>query len=223
MSDTVQSVGEIAHESPLSLRRLTDAFAAMLGRKPPRSEEAVDASSPPPPTISTRSITEALLFVGRPTGEPLSAAEMAATMRDIAAEEVAQAVAELNAEYAADGSPLVIVESAAGYRLTLRPEFDRVREKFYGKVRQATLSPVALEVLSVVAYRQPVTLHDIDQLRGQKSQSLASQLVRRGLIRLERPADDPKRPHYVTTERFLKVFQLASLDELPQAEEFDHP
>ncbi len=209
-----------AAESPLSLRRLTSAFAAMLGRKTEANHN--DTGMPPQevPT-DTRTITEALLFVGRPDSQPLSAEALAATMRDVTIDEVQAAVAELNGQYAADDSALVISESAAGYRMALREDLDRVRDKFYGKVQQATLTPAAMEVLSVIAYRQPVDLKTIDDLRGQKSLSLASSLVRRGLVRLERPAEDRKQPVYTTTDRFLRVFQLANIDQLPQAQEFE--
>lgn len=209
-----------ARESPLSLQRLTNAFAAMLGRKAPPTTPRSDAP-PREVTTNTRTITEALLFVGRPDNQPLSADAIAATMRDITPAEVEQAIDELNAEYAADESAMVIARSSAGFRMVLRSDLDRVRDKFYGKVQQATLTPAAMEVLAVIAYRQPVELKTIDELRGQKSQSLASSLVRRGLVRLERPADNPKQPRYVTTDRFLQVFQLANIDQLPQAEEFD--
>lgn len=204
-------------ESPLSIKRLTSAFAAMLGRKPGASEEA----PPREAAIDTRSITEALLFVGRPDNQPLSAEAIAATMRDITPEEVAAAVDELNAEYLEDGSAMMIVESAAGYRLTLREELERVRDKFYGKVQQATLTPAAMEVLSIIAYRQPVDLKTIDGMRSQKSQSLASSLVRRGLVEIRRSPEAPRRVEYATSERFLRVFGLRSIDQLPQAAEFD--
>lgn len=208
-----------ASESPLSLRRLTDAFATMLGRKTSDGGEADD--TPREATVDTRTITEAMLFVGRPDNEPLSADALAGAMRDITPDEVREAVAQLNAEYQADDSAMTIAETAAGYRMVLRDDLERVRDKFYGKVQQATLTPAAMEVLSIIAYRQPVTAKTIDQLRGQKSQSLASSLVRRGLVRLQRPADDPKRPQYSTTDRFLRVFHLASIDQLPQAAEFE--
>lgn len=205
-------------ESPLSLKRLTSAFAAMLGRT--AAPAAADRAGPKEPVVDTRSITEALLFVGRPDNRPLSAEAIAETMRGVTADEVHAAVAELNASYQAEQSALTIEPSAAGYRLVLREELHRVRQRFHGKVQQTTLSPVAMEVLAVVAYRQPIAMAEIDALRGQKSQSLVSGLVRRGLVRLERPDQSPERPHYVTTERFLRVFHLRSLDQLPQAEEF---
>lgn len=210
--------GEIKpDESPLSIKRLTNAFAAMLGRK----SSATDEAAPRGPAIDTRSITEALLFVGRPDNQPLSAEAIAATMRDITPDEVAAAVTELNAEYAEDNSAMTIVESAAGYRLTLREDLSRVRDKFYGKVQQATLTPAAMEVLSIIAYRQPVELKVIDAMRAQKSQSLASSLVRRGLVEVRRSDGTPRKVEYATTARFLQVFGLSSTEQLPQAAEFE--
>lgn len=207
-------------DSPLSIKRLTSAFAAMLGRKKPADEAAGENAPPRETPTNARTITEALLFVGQTNSQPLSAESIAGTMRDITPSEVAEAVAELNAEYESQRSALVIVESAAGYKLALREELARVREQFYGKARQATLSPPAMEVLSIVAYRQPVTAAAIDELRGQKSQSLLSGLVRRGLVRFERSEDASSKPQYVTTNRFLQVFRLGSVDEIPRTDEF---
>lgn len=206
-------------ESPLSLKRLTNAFAAMLGRKP-RGEQVQSAVPRVTPT-NTRTITEALLFVGRADNQPMSAAAIAATMRDITPEEVVEAIDQLNSEYEEDGAAMRIEQSAAGYKMVLREELRRVRDKFRGKLKQSTLTPAAMEVLSVVAYRQPIELAAISDLRGQNSQSLATSLVRRGLLRIERPADNPQRPHYRTTDRFLQVFGLTHIDQLPRSEEFE--
>ncbi len=208
-------------DGPLSLRRLTDAFAVMLGRKPKLAADASEGGSPRGVVTDARSITEALLFVGQPDNAPLSAERLAATMRDVTPDEVHQAVAELNARYASQGRPYAITPSAAGYRMVLRDEFSRVKQKFQGNVRQARLSPAVLEVLALVAYRQPISLADIDAARREKCQSLVNQLVRRGLILLERPADRSQPNTYSTTGRFLHVFGLASLDQLPRIEEFD--
>ena len=75
--------------------------------------------------------------------------------------------------------------------------------KFYGRVKEARLSQAAVEVLAVVAYRQPLTRDEIDALRGRPSGGLLAQLVRRQLLRIERPEDRPRQPKYLTTDRFL--------------------
>ena len=74
-------------------------------------------------------------------------------------------------------------------------------------------------MLALVAYQQPITGEKINQLRGKPSSHILAHLVRRGLLRIERP--DPKRrtPHYHTTDRFLRLFNLQSLDDLPRSEE----
>jgi segregation and condensation protein B len=210
-------------ESPLSLRRITEAFAQMLGRPAVSTKSAESSMAPagdPCPT-SPRTIVEAILFVGRPDGGPFSAEELARTMRDVTPAEVEAVVLELNRAYESDGAPYAILKSAAGYRLTLRDEYTRLGRKLSGRVREAKLSPQSLEVLAVVAYRQPVTGAEIDALRKARSGAALAQLVRRGLLRLDRPAEAPHHGCYATTERFLRLFGLADLGQLPKAEEFD--
>jgi segregation and condensation protein B len=223
--------------SPLSLGRLREAFAAMLGSAdaPQESETnsgepgastgvpIAEAPSSPPGLceISPRSVVEAMLFVGRPDNRPVSARELAATMRGVSPAEVDAAVAELNKLYDADATPYRIDQSHAGYRLVLRGEFERMRDKFYGRVREARLSPVAIEVLSIVAYNQPVTAAAVDELRGAGSGGALSMLVRRRLLRVEKPEDTAGAPCYRTTDRFLRLFGLESLSVLPRSEELE--
>ena len=221
-------------ESPLSLSRLRDAFAAMLGgpkdEKPASKERVAEQlrnsqlrSSPLPLRceINPRSVVEAMLFVGRPDNGPLSARELAAAMRGVSPAEIDAAVGELNATYDADGAPYWIEQTNGGYRLVLRDEFQRMRDKFYGRVKEARLSPAVLEVLSVLAYNQPATADHLNELRGAPSGAALSTLVRRRLVKLERPAEGGKSPQYSTTERFLKLFGLESLEALPRSEELE--
>lgn len=211
-------------DSPLSLRRITEAFAQMLGR--PATLEKTAASTPivppgDPCPVSPRSIVEAILFVGRPDGSAYTAEELAGAMRDVTPAEIDGAVVELNHAYESDGAPYTIQASTAGYRLALREEYLRLGRKLHGRVREARLSPQALEVLAVVAYRQPVTSATIEELRQERCGAVLAQLVRRGLLRLDRPAENRRHACYATTERFLRLFSLANLAQLPKAEEFD--
>lgn len=210
-------------ESPLSLRRITEAFAQMLGRPAATAKMGEQPAAPTgdPCPVSPRTIVEAILFVGRPDGGPFSADEIAHTMRDVTPAEVDAVVAELNESYESDGAPYVILTSAAGYRLTLRDEYSRFGRKLSGRVREAKLSPQSLEVLAVVAYRQPVTGTEIDALRKARSGAALAQLVRRGLLKVERGAAAPHHGSYTTTDRFLRLFGLADLGQLPKVEEFD--
>jgi segregation and condensation protein B len=215
-------------ESPLSLRRLRSAFAAML--RPGPAQDGVDGQAPSgngdsgtpqhePCETNPRSIAEAMLFVGRPDGGPMSARELAAAMRGVSPLEIDAAVRELNERYEQDGAPYAISGSPHGYRLELRDEFRRVRDRFDGRIRESRLSSAAMEVLAIVAYNQPVTAEETNQLRGKPSSAILATLVRRRLLRLER-ADEPSRPpRYVTTDRFLRLFGLENLSALPRGDE----
>jgi segregation and condensation protein B len=83
-------------------------------------------------------------------------------------------------------------------------------------MRRVRLSQASIDTLSLVAYRQPISREDIDRLRGTKSSAILNQLVRRQLLHIERPPDKPRQAFYTTTERFLELLGLESLDDLPQ-------
>jgi len=142
-------------------------------------------------------------------------------MRGVSPGEVDHLIRELNTLYERDEAPYRIEFTSTGYRLVLLPEFERMRDKFYGRVREAKLSPAALEVLSIIAYKQPVTAEEISQLRGASHAAVLASLVRRRLVRLERPPEPGGRPRYWTTERFLRLFGLENLSALPRSEELE--
>jgi segregation and condensation protein B len=167
-----------------------------------------------------RSILEALLFVGNEENRPLSAQEAASLVKGVSPREIQQLVDELVAVYESEGAPYTIVHENGGFRMALREPFERVRHRFYAKIREARLSRAAIEVLSIVAYRQPLRSEDVDSLRGASSGAILAQLVRRRLLTIERPADAPRRPFYRTTDRFLRLYGLASLEDLPSLEQF---
>ncbi|TWT33118.1 SMC-Scp complex subunit ScpB [Blastopirellula retiformator] len=224
----------------LSLEKLSAAFAAAMGGDEPyevseeeapaeptaeeeeSSEEAVarvlaTEEEPDDCELSPRTILEAMLFVGSPDNSPLSAEKGAARMRGVGVDEIADIVEELNQAYLEEGCPYEIVSSGGGFRMSLRDEFGRLREKFYGKVREAKLSQPAVDVLALVAYNQNVTREEVDQLRGKPSGPLLNQLVRRELLQLERSGKGKeKKKTYSTTDRFLEMFRLSSLEDLPQ-------
>lgn len=169
--------------------------------------------------VSPQTILEAMLFVGHPENQPLSSEQVASLMRGVRAQEIDELVAELNRSYDEQGCPYCIESAGAGYRLVLRDEFHSLRDVFYGRVKAAKLSQAAVDVLAIVAYKQPLTREDVDALRGRPSGSLLAQLVRRQLLRIERPHDQPRKPQFWTTDRFLQLFGLQSLRELPQTPE----
>lgn len=236
-------------DSGLSLEDLGQAYAALLNRgsvpyeepvpevatpivedeAKSQASEDVDGFEPSVPEVSApddalcelspKTILEAMLFVGHPDNEPLTAKQVASLMRGVRTDEIDELVRELNQQYEAERTPYSIVSDGAGYQMTLRDEFISLRENFYGKVKEARLTQPAIDTLAIVAYNQPVTQKTIDELRGKPSGSLLGQLTRRQLIQIERPPESPKEVLYRTTSRFLDLFSLDSLDDLPRAQE----
>jgi segregation and condensation protein B len=215
----------------MSLDQLSQAFATMLGQDAaaenpqlPDQKTAEDSeASQPQATVNPRSVIESLLFVGQPDNTALDAEQLAEFISGLAAGEATAHIDSLNAQYKANGCPYEIVFNRGGYRFQLRREFDSLRDRFLGRMRSAKLSPGAVEVLSLVAYHEPLTVDEVSRMRGKPSGAILGQLVRRKLLRLERP-DGKKRGkvRYFTTPRFLKLFHLQSLAELPRSDDLQH-
>jgi segregation and condensation protein B len=172
-----------------------------------------------PCEINPTSILEAMLFVGNPAGEPLTSLRASELMRGVAPDEIPDLVDQLNRRYAARRCPYFIASEGAGYRMTLRREFWPIRNRFYGRIREARLSQAAIDVMAIVAYRQPVTAEAVSQHRGHPSGHLLAQLVHRRLLRIDRAGGQPRLARYWTTERFLGLFGLESLTDLPRSDE----
>lgn len=247
--DSPESLGLDQFAEPsddgLSLDELSQAYAALLakGNDPysnsPAGEGAADISAAADgpvqeATASTaektveavceitpRSILEAILFVGHPSGEPLTSERIANLMRGVLPAEIDDLVSELNAEYAAAGAPYSVISVGPGYQLAMRPEFGPLRDVFYGRIREARLSPTTIDVLAIVAYHQPATAETIGRLRGRPSGTILGQLVRRDLVIVERPAGKATKPVYRTSGRFLRLFGIDDISELPRSEDVE--
>jgi len=177
-----------------------------------RAEETNAAAGSTP--LSLERLVEALLFVG---GAPLTAESARAAIRGLSSAQFTEAIASLNQDYRRRGRPYLIQAHGEGHSLALRPRFRSVLERLYGSTREARLSPSAVDVLALVAYRQPVTKQEIDSIRGAESAALIRQLVRRNLIAVVQRGEAGRREvFYGTTPRFLELFQLSSLEDLPQ-------
>ena len=237
MSQAPDPNPEFSQQQDVSLDELAAAFAQAMGGEAvaeepletqlqtPHEAEAQEAE-PSPETdeddncpIEPRSILEAMLFVGNRENEPLMAARVAELMRGVEADEIPSLVKQLNDRYGANSCPYRIVPDGTGYRLSLTEEFHGLRNLFYGRVRQTRLSQAAIDALAVVAYRQPLSAEQVSQMRDKPSGHVLSQLVRRGLLRIERMKTKRRTAQYYTTDRFLKLFNLQSLDDFPRSSE----
>lgn len=167
----------------------------------------------PPPL---ERVVEAMLFLG---GQPLSPARACEAVRGLTTEQFQQAAARLNQWYREQGRPYRIMPRGDGLELVLRPDYRVVRERLQGAVREARLSQAAQDTLALVAYRQPITRQEVEALRGGDSQALLRQLVRLGLVSVQRGSAEQPEPAYSTTRRFLEVMGLTSLEDLPRADD----
>lgn len=185
------------------------------------ANQATKATAPvavPAANITPRQILEALMFVG---GEPLTTRKLAGVLRgEFSTEFIESQIDELNAIYSREGRPYEIRLSEGGYRMTLREDFERIRRKAYGLgPKEVKLSQEAIEVLAIVAYHQPLTATQVEELGKPGSSGVLRQLVRRELVAVERTTGKARDVNYRTTPRFLSLFGIRSLNELPRHEQ----
>jgi segregation and condensation protein B len=185
------------------------------------SEPASQPNSNPnpiPQRVTARQVIEAAIFVG---GEPLTSKKLCYMLKgDYDLDAVERAIEDLNLQYIDEARPYEFRLGEGGYRMVLREEFERIRNRVFGiGPREVKLSQDVLEVLALVAYRQPITSEEIEELGKEKPTPRLRQLLRRELISLERDTENRKRVTYSTSKRFLSLFGIGSLDELPQADE----
>ncbi len=188
------------------------------GQTPEVAAAATERTAAEAGRVLPQQVVEALLFVGGPV---LTGKRLADLLGDgFLAEQVEEMIAGLNEQYTRENRPYEIRLSEGGYRIVLRAEFERVRHRVYGLgPKDVKLSQDALEVLALVAYQQPVTRGDVEATGKPNAPALLRQLLRRELIRLERGDGSADDVRYHTTTRFLQLFGLASLDDLPRAED----
>ena len=172
--------------------------------------------------VTVESILEAMLFLGSTNNRPLGIDKLLELFRGVTAEELEGAVDTLNALYSQCNRAMAIVRVSGGFQLQLAPELHLVRDRFYGKVKETLLTQAAIDCLSLVAYQPGVTRESIEKQWNQPAASMLSTLVRKGLLRIEkRPSENRvgDESHYFTTDRFLEVIGLESLEDLPLSED----
>jgi len=164
-----------------------------------------------------KSIVEALIFVA---DEPINAKTIAGVI-DIDREAVEKAVAELGEEYDARASGLQLREIAGGWQIATRPEHHENVRAYLKSKPSAKLSLASLETLAVIAYKQPVTVPEILEIRGVQSPSAIKTLLDKRLIVAKGRKETVGRPMmYGTSKEFLIQFGLKDLSELPSVEDF---
>jgi len=164
-------------------------------------------------------IVEALLFA---SDKPLTESKIRECIDTEETIPIAEIVAELNAHYGETERAFYILQVAGGYQLVTHKEFEPYVKKLYVSSARMRLSQAALETLSIIAYKQPVSRPDIDSIRGVNSDGVLRTLLERNLIDIKGREDQPGRPLlYGTSKEFLRYFGLNTLSDLPKLKELD--
>ena len=187
--------------------------------------DAADTSTTAPveepvPEVTTESIVEAVLLS---TDVPLPVGKICEVLGAKEAGDVKRSIETLNRRYEQQGASFRIGLIAKGYQMLTLPVYDRWVSKLHKARAESRLSQAALETLAIVAYKQPVLRAQIEAIRGVAVGDMLVRLREMNLARIVGRAEEIGRPLlYGTTRRFLEVFGLGSLKDLPKIDQ-DHP
>ena len=183
-------------------------------------DEATSSSEEQQPDPKERmlAILEGLLFL---CGDDGLSIEQAAASMDATEEYVAELFDELQKYYLQESRGIEIARFGEKYRFLSKASIHEVAKKLFQTSTEAKLSNAALETLAIIAYKQPITRVEIEEIRGVGADVMLRKLVARGLIQEDGRSEAAGRPIlYSVTDEFLDSFKLLSLDELPELPQF---
>jgi segregation and condensation protein B len=170
--------------------------------------------------LTAESVIEAVLFA---SDEPLSEARLADIV-EIGVKQVRQYIQSLNEKYKANNNAFQIEQIAGGHQMLTLNAYNHWLQKLLRVRSEGKLSPAALETLAIIAYKQPVMRADIEAIRGVAVGEVIRGLMSKGLVKIVGRAEVIGRPMlYGTTKKFLEIFGLNSLKDLPKVEELKKP
>ncbi len=141
---------------------------------------------------------------------------------EIEPEEIEETIEVLNDRYEKNNNAFRIIQVAGGYQYSTRKEYAKYVGKLYSEIQKKRLSQSAIETLAIISYQQPVTRSQIEFVRGVNVDYIVNSLLERNLIKIVGRENSPGRPiFYGTTNKFLKVLGLNSLDDLPKLKEIN--
>ena len=165
-----------------------------------------------------KSAIEAMLFVA---GEPLNIKDIYTNL-ELDRKTAREILNEINEEFKAESRGIKLINIDDSYQFVTKPENSEFIQKMLKKNKRQSLSQASIESLAIVAYKQPITRVDIDEIRGVKSESALQRLLERDLIKDVGRLEVPGRPIlYGTTDEFLRQFGLQSLNELPSLDLYE--
>jgi segregation and condensation protein B len=182
--------------------------------------QAEDTMQNPPADVTVESVAEAVLFA---TDEPISA-ERLAKIIETGVKQVKEHIKNLNDKYQANNNAFRIEQIAGGYQMMTLGLYNHWLKKLLRARDDSKLSPAALETLAIIAYKQPIIRADIESVRGVAAGEVLRSLMYKGLVKIVGRAEVLGRPMlYGTTKKFLEVFGLNTLKDLPKIEELKKP
>jgi segregation and condensation protein B len=166
-------------------------------------------------------ILEALLFS---THHPLTGQRLGELLDIKSQKAIRKAVQELNKQYEDSGRTFRVEQVAGGYQLLSLPEYGDILKRLHQREADDKLTKAALETLAIIAYKQPILRADVEAIRGVACGETIRSLMEKHLVNIAGRAEEPGRPIlYGTTKRFLQLFGLNNLKDLPQSEELPKP
>lgn len=175
--------------------------------------EGAEATAEPQVNLA---VMEALLFSAH---HPLTAGRLAELLELESTKYIRRAAKELNQAYAESGRCFRVEQVAGGYQLLTLPEYGEILQKMHQREADTKLTKSALETLAIIAYKQPILRADVESIRGVACGETIRSLMEKHLVKIGGRAELPGRPIlYGTTKRFLELFGLNSLKDLPQQE-----
>lgn len=200
----------------------TESTERQDGRREELTDGPVDESATVPDgqadagSVADPAALEALLFG---TQHPLTAGRLAELLELPSTGPIRKAIKQLNQWYAESSRSFRIEQVAGGYQMLTLPQFGALLQKLHHREADAKLTKAALETLSIIAYKQPILRADIEAIRGVACGETIRSLMEKHLVKIAGRAEEPGRPIlYGTTKRFLELFGLNTLKDLPQPE-----
>ena len=185
------------------------------------SDEVISGEQVNENGANVASVLEAILFA---SDESLSAKRLVNIIGASSPGQVKKHIKELNEKYEANGNSFRIEEIAGGFQMLTLSIYNQWLTKLVKVRDEGKLSPAALETLAIIAYKQPVIRADIEAIRGVGAGEMIRSLMYKGLVKIAGRAEVLGRPMlYGTTKKFLEVFGLSSLKDLPKIEELKKP
>ena len=166
--------------------------------------------------VKETALVEAVLFL---EGEPVDEAGLS-RISGLSRELVGRALEKLGVRYASDESGLELVRIGGGIMISVKKNNWEYLQEKYGKKNESRLSRAAMETLAIIAYSQPVTRAEVEDIRGVQADNMIRLLLEKDLVREMGKKDVPGKPiQYGTTREFLKVFRLGSIADLPKLDQ----